>query len=714
MDQSSAGRKPPTRPPSVTDDVITAEDLADKFRKEDIHEGLKGHAPNRSCCGVDPDTPSTDCGAQESPAEDALPLQIRRMLREEHAALQVWLKDALDQQRQSLAEQGTPERTSKTFIRSSEAPVEKNVDPPPQPSEFPLRLRDDWRSQTAASHHTLSSVGCLRVRPGRSKSKGTSPVGIPTEIPNLIADEHEEEFLGVFPSTPAANHAPSKPNLIGVMCAPTEEPVLLEGSEDVRNGDVVPTITSQNTALFTDETGGSDEERQEWKRHLQRQMSQQIGKRSFRRAASVKSFRNRSSGRVPSVMKKLVECTAFQWLCGGIIVVNVGFIGFTTNWGMVNALSVPPHPEPNSFHVINSFFTTWYCLELVLRIVSYGREFVTGDDKKWNAFDTCLVVLSLSEEIVQDVDVGIGALRVIRGLRMFRVLRIIRMMRYFRDLRLMVGSILQSLGSLSWALLLLITIMYLFSVVFMQGAVLHLVTLQEENQPVPEVFRSKLQLWYSSVFDTMYTLLASIIGGVSWTDVVRPLEQISLVYRVLFTFYVTFVVIGVLNVLTGIFVERACELSGLDKDLVIQTQMKRNETFLMEMKKIFEECDSDCSGSISWGEFKEYLENDRVKAYLSTQQLDAFDARTLFDIISDGQGEEINVENFLVGCQRLKGIAKSVDVVAVLQEMRSLSKRVRSVQRQLEGGGRGPSRTLTGLLTRRPSVHVHDPIWNAA
>uniref|UniRef100_A0A7S0AQ50 EF-hand domain-containing protein n=1 Tax=Pyrodinium bahamense TaxID=73915 RepID=A0A7S0AQ50_9DINO len=207
--------------------------------------------------------------------------------------------------------------------------------------------------------------------------------------------------------------------------------------------------------------------------------------------------------------------------------------------------------------------------------------------------------------------------------------------------------------------------------------------------------------------------MASIVGGVSWTDVVRPLEKISLVYRALYAFYIAFVVIGVLNVLTGIFVERACELSGLDRDLVIQTQLKRDETFLMEMQRIFEEADADGSGSISWEEFKGYLENDRVKAYLSAQQLDAFDARTFFDILNGESGNEMSIEQFIVGCQRLRGQAKSVDLVALLHETRSMSRKLKMFMRKMERPY-GPAPPPLPLDTPQASpslVDYGDPVF---
>jgi len=411
-------------------------------------------------------------------------------------------------------------------------------------------------------------------------------------------------------------------------------------------------------------------------------------------------------------MQRFVQSSAFQWSSTGVILLNMIFIGYSSELSMAGALATPPVEDPAWLEHCNRAFAAFYCVEFVLRLSAFGRKFFTGPEKNWHAFDAILVLASLGEELVQGVDMKIGFLRAIRVLRMFQMLRIIRMMRYFRDLWHMVCSILQSLGSVSWALLLLLIIMYLFTVAFMQGAIMYL---QVPKASVDlDGVRDGVALWYGSVPDTMYTLLASIVGGVSWVDVVRPLEKISIFYRVLFCFYIVFVVIGVLNVLTGIFVERACELSGLDRDLVIQSQLLRNEAFLIEMKNVFEEADADSSGTISWDEFKGYLENDRVKAYLSFQQLDAFDARTLFDILNEGNGDGMSIESFIVGCQRLKGVARSVDLVATLQETRSINAKMKSLMRRLEAAPRTASTVPTLAILPQSLPGLGGPIEHLA
>lgn len=453
----------------------------------------------------------------------------------------------------------------------------------------------------------------------------------------------------------------------------------------------------------------SEMAREEWSQHLQTCVRQDLDRMEQKKVYSItrsmtSKHLKRRAWKMPHLpkLRSCVESAWFQGLTGFVIVVNVFFIGFCTNMSMQNQLAKEPRPDPPEFRLVNFSFTAFYCLELLLRILAHGAKFVNGPDSRWNMFDSVLVFFSLIEESTMEMEGGIDAFRVCRGLRMFRVLRIVRVIRSFKDLRLMLSSILQSLGSLSWAMLLLLTIMYLFSVVFMQGAVMWLTEHPPGTVEGEDDIKAELELWYSSVLQTMYSLLASILGGVSWVELVRPLEHISSIYRVLFSFYVVFVVVGVLNVLTGIFVERACELSNLDKELVIQSQLKRNEAFLWEMKRIFEEADTDGSGTIAWNEFRQYMENDKVKAYLASQQLDAYDARTLFDIIRGGQGGNgvLTVENFIVGCQRLKGMAKEVDLLAVLQETRAVRKALKSLSKEL---GSGASKTSTLLTTPRGS-----------
>ncbi|CAE8736224.1 unnamed protein product, partial [Polarella glacialis] len=196
---------------------------------------------------------------------------------------------------------------------------------------------------------------------------------------------------------------------------------------------------------------------------------------------------------------------------------------------------------------------------------------------------------------------------------------------------------------------------------------------------------------------TMFTLLLAISGGDDWTNLVKPLSSISVLYQLLFSFYVMFVLIGVLNVLTSAFVQRACELSRLDRDLVIQSEMVSNEFFMAEMKDIFEEVDVDCTGCINWQQFREFIHNEQVQAYFAVQQLDTSDARELFNLLDqDGDGQ-VCIEEFIMGCKKLRGQAKSSDVATLLREGKKANRKNQRIFRKLEAQLQAMCQGLQGL-----------------
>lgn len=459
--------------------------------------------------------------------------------------------------------------------------------------------------------------------------------------------------------------------------------------------DMVQQPVIQNNEDFNRMTSDcSGMAREEWSQHLKANVTCTLERRNSSLQPCMRRFM--SNVEFPGQLAMFVESNMFQTASATTIVLNALVIGYSSNVGMGNVLQQPPASEPAWIEYYNIPFTVIYAIELLFRILAHRWRFVTGPDWKWNSFDVAMLVMSLGEEIVRDM--GSASLRVLRGLRMFRVLRMIRVLRFFRDLRMMVCSILQSLGALSWALLLLLIIMYLFTVFFMQGAIMYMY-----DNP-DSLLRSGVAAWYGSVFTAMYTMLAAITGGIDWTDAVEPLEDISTLYQVLWVFYIVFVVIGVLNVLTGIFVERACELSGLDKDLVIQAEIRRSESFLVEMKRIFQEADADHSGKMSWPEFRNYMQNPRMRAYFATKQLDAYDARTFFDMMRDEGSEEVDLQTFMLGCLRMKGMAKSVDLLAVLRETRETKRTLKDLVRKLGDGTESvPSRKPTLTTMRRKS-----------
>merc|ERR1712106_247782 len=114
---------------------------------------------------------------------------------------------------------------------------------------------------------------------------------------------------------------------------------------------------------------------------------------------------------------------------------------------------------------------------------------------------------------------------------------------------------------------------------------------------------------------------------------------------------------------------------------------------------IFRAGDANDSGALSWEEFKEHLGDERVSVYLSTLDLEFSELQTLYKILDVKGMNAVAIDDFVWGCIRLKGEAKSMDLCTLLYEHRQHNRLVddslvRSEQ-LLQGIAKGMGLTLT-------------------
>lgn len=371
-------------------------------------------------------------------------------------------------------------------------------------------------------------------------------------------------------------------------------------------------------------------------------------------------------------LSHFVRGAGFTNICTLLIISNTVCMGWETDQDVKAALS--GEEVWSGFTVVNRIFMFAFALELLFRIWALGTWWLVCPDWRWNLFDFILVSTSILQELAEGVNVSF--IRVFRIFRVVRVARILRVVRFFRELRRMVCAITSCMAALAWAFLLLVLIMYVFAIFFVQG-----VSGYVREFPSSGV-TDELRYWYLNLPHTMFSLLLAISGGSDWWPMLEPLLSVSDAYRYVFAFYIVFIVFGVLNVLTGVFLESATEF--LDKDLVIQAQMMRADRFVMEMHGFFRQFETDMNGNVTWEAFERCLENEEVLAYLTSHQLDCQDANTLFKLLDSNGQNEISINEFIRGCWRLKGNARSIDTACLAREVDDIAKRCRGIVQGLD------------------------------
>jgi hypothetical protein len=401
----------------------------------------------------------------------------------------------------------------------------------------------------------------------------------------------------------------------------------------------------------------------------------------------------------------LVDGPVFELISCILVIANAFVLGLQQDRCM-RALQMDSDSCSDILPGTNAAFVLLFLVEVGLRILAKRWSYFTGQMWKWNMFDILLAVLGVLDLILQSLDIPYA--RLLRFFRLVRLLRVMRTLRWLRDLRHMASTLMQSMVSLGWAFVLLGAVMFFFGVCFLQGVAAHLEG-HDRSAPGWDNEHGHLKESYGSIPKVLYTLLLATTNGADWKELAEPLAHISPVYQALFGVYVVIVLVGALNVLTSVFVERARELSMLDRDMATQIELASQEAFIMEMQRVFDEVDNSKDGMITWQKFMNYLQNESAQAFFETQQLDTSDAAGLFSLLDEEDKGEITIEAFALGCMKLRGQAKSSEVAKLAREGRKRSdkvmKELQALKSQIDGmQGAKPRPRRPSDRSRTPSA----------
>merc|ERR1719506_3095907 len=231
----------------------------------------------------------------------------------------------------------------------------------------------------------------------------------------------------------------------------------------------------------------------------------------------------------------------------------------------------------------------------------------------------------------------------------------------------MVAGIIGSLRSLVWVLILLACMKYIFAMCILEVAS-H--TMGKGEARDPEMLK-----YFGSVMDTMSTLFQSISGGVNWEEAEKPLRRVNVALALVFVVYIAFAMFCVLNIITGVFVESAKQMTAADQDMVLMEQLESRDQWFEEVRQIFLAADADGSGQVNGEEFTQRLKEDtRLQAQFRKigVQVEAYSASGLFKLLDfEGDGE-LDLDDFCLALQMVHGTARSIDVAKINHDCRAL------------------------------------------
>merc|ERR1712113_966697 len=232
----------------------------------------------------------------------------------------------------------------------------------------------------------------------------------------------------------------------------------------------------------------------------------------------------------------------------------------------------------------------------------------------------------------------------------------------------MVGS---SLFSVCWAIFALFMVAYMVAIFFMQAIADHVQTSNTDDE-----WRQHADSRYGSMHRSLLTLMASFSGGLDWLQAAENLETVGWAYVAVFLFYILFVLIGLLNIVTGVFVESAKNMAQLDSDLVIEQELHQSNSWTNQLKLILKG-GNEMEHVLTEENLNKHLRNKVVEARLKSLDVDLSDARGVFQLLKSEDTDSVDIDEFIMAMPRLHGSARAVDMVTLIHLQKKSAQQAR-------------------------------------
>jgi len=97
----------------------------------------------------------------------------------------------------------------------------------------------------------------------------------------------------------------------------------------------------------------------------------------------------------------------------------------------------------------------------------------------------------------------------------------------------------------------------------------------------------------------------------------------------------------------------------------------RKRELMHSLKEVFEQLDEG-SGMVTYEDFTRLLEEPELVHIFAHLGLEVTEAVDLFEALDVDENQELEVQEFVVGCMQLRGQAKTVDVVIQMRQTRRI------------------------------------------
>eukprot|EP00929_Paragymnodinium_shiwhaense_P088946 TRINITY_DN4923_c0_g3_i1.p1 TRINITY_DN4923_c0_g3~~TRINITY_DN4923_c0_g3_i1.p1 ORF type:complete len:654 (-),score=135.57 TRINITY_DN4923_c0_g3_i1:188-2149(-) len=330
------------------------------------------------------------------------------------------------------------------------------------------------------------------------------------------------------------------------------------------------------------------------------------------------------------------------------------------------------------FFVIDVMFGFLFSVELSLKFVSQHIYFFRS---AWNYLDAVSIIgwyiVMVKETEGRNMNFDPLVFRLARIARLLRFLRLVKTIHMFDVLHLLIGSLRASGAILLWSAVFLLLVMCIAALLFHSVMLSYIEgdALGDDNELRHKVYTMSGS--FVRAFVTVYRLTFSLDVGPS-----KLCFELNEWFAVPLLVYQLFVSFAVIKVIEAVFLNETIKLAAANDELMIMEKNRWEAMNEEKVKALFDEAEKSGDGWVDYAEFMLIMGEERVLSWLEAIELHTEDPKLVWDLLcswsdcNGGHSDRLNSYWFVKGISRLKGNAKSLDVLKMLRELSDMKSQI--------------------------------------
>lgn len=366
-----------------------------------------------------------------------------------------------------------------------------------------------------------------------------------------------------------------------------------------------------------------------------------------------------------SRFERVVRGGSFEIFFAGLIILNTVTMCIEAEyrgWGVGYDLKhkvaqATTESADEGFSTCEWIFTIVFTVETIVKMLAKRAVFFRS---AWDMFDFFIITVAWLDllSLLPPLPISPMLLRLCRLVKLLKILAVFKHYEMFDTLFLMVRGIRASFAVLLWVVVLVFPILTCCAL-----GMNYILSdfIKDTSNPID--VRNKAYEYYGTYTGSLLSMFE--VTFASWMPICRFLyHNVDEKFAIFFMSYKLVMGIAVVRIIYGVFLHVTFSCAASDDEALIAKKQREAGKYAKKMNKLFNALDQEGDGFLDKDEFMQIIQDPRMISLLSALELEIHDAELVFDLTDDGDGK-MSADEMAFGFSRLKGNARSVDILAL-------------------------------------------------